>query len=199
MTAHLAIVEIPPETDVPGLTPVERRKESDRLRHQKYRREHPEKDKDAHRRYREKNLEKIRAADRARGSKRNVDPAKARETRRRWIEKNYEKEKERNRLRVNAWARAHPIEARERNLRGSLKRLCGITLEMWVAALIMQSGRCAACGDPLCGAKEPVVDHDHATGAFRALLCQRCNFAVGHAKDSPTRLRQMADYLETFK
>lgn len=39
-------------------------------------------------------------------------------------------------------------------------------------------------------------DHDHTTNQFRGWLCATCNSALGMAKDSPTLLRKMADYLE---
>lgn len=34
---------------------------------------------------------------------------------------------------------------------------------------------------------------------MRALLCQRCNLAVGHVRDSPEICRKMAAYLEEHR
>jgi len=59
-----------------------------------------------------------------------------------------------------------------------------------------QQNRCA-----ICDASEPGgqgdfhVDHDHATGKVRGLLCSRCNTSLGLYRDSPERLRRAADYL----
>ena len=39
-------------------------------------------------------------------------------------------------------------------------------------------------------------DHDHETGMFRGWLCRRCNLMLGYAKDSPSLLRVLADYVE---
>lgn len=61
-----------------------------------------------------------------------------------------------------------------------------------------QGGRCALCGDvpadeALC------VDHDHATGAIRALLCRRCNLGLGHLRDDVELMRRAADYVEAHR
>jgi hypothetical protein len=40
------------------------------------------------------------------------------------------------------------------------------------------------------------VDHNHATGEIRGLLCQACNHAIGKFKDKPELCRKAADYLE---
>lgn len=68
-----------------------------------------------------------------------------------------------------------------------------------------QGGVCAICSQPeskisnmngkvirLC------VDHCHASGAVRALLCADCNLLLGRASDDPDRLRRMADYLDKY-
>jgi hypothetical protein len=65
-----------------------------------------------------------------------------------------------------------------------------------------QAGVCAICDLPERATRNGVpkrlaVDHDHATGAVRALLCSRCNLAIGYMEDCPARLRAAADYLET--
>jgi hypothetical protein len=54
-----------------------------------------------------------------------------------------------------------------------------------------QADRCAICGDP-----EPQhLDHDHATGGIRRLLCQRCNHGLGLFRDDPKLLHAAAYYV----
>jgi recombination endonuclease VII len=65
-----------------------------------------------------------------------------------------------------------------------------------IAALrAKQSDRCALCGDPRPGH----IDHDHATDQVRALLCERCNLALGLFRDDPSLLRAAADYVELHR
>lgn len=40
------------------------------------------------------------------------------------------------------------------------------------------------------------VDHDHKTGVLRALLCFKCNSALGNFDDDPERMRRAARYVE---
>lgn len=39
------------------------------------------------------------------------------------------------------------------------------------------------------------VDHDHATGEVRGLLCNRCNQAIGLLQDDPLIVRSALVYL----
>lgn len=58
-----------------------------------------------------------------------------------------------------------------------------------------QGGKCALCfGDP--DSDRLFVDHCHKTGRVRGLLCRRCNFTLGYARDDAALLRRMADYVE---
>jgi hypothetical protein len=72
-----------------------------------------------------------------------------------------------------------------------LKRKYGLTLEGFDALLVSQGGRCAICGK----ADADNVDHDHATGAVRGILCWNCNIAIGQFEDDIDRVCAAAAYL----
>ena len=55
-----------------------------------------------------------------------------------------------------------------------------------------QDGLCAICK----AAPSVHVDHDHATGAVRALLCFNCNGGLGQFKDDPELLHAAAYYVQ---
>jgi len=55
-----------------------------------------------------------------------------------------------------------------------------------------QVGICPICLKP----KPEHVDHDHATGAVRGVLCFTCNAALGQLRDDPAILRRAFRYLE---
>lgn len=87
----------------------------------------------------------------------------------------------------------NPNKARE----SSLKRLYGVTSEKYDEIMEQQKSVCAICHRPDKN-KQLSVDHCHSTGFVRGLLCTSCNLTLGHAQDSPDRLRQAALYLERF-
>jgi hypothetical protein len=72
-----------------------------------------------------------------------------------------------------------------------LTRRYGITAEEADAMFERQGGLCAICR----AAPAKHVDHDHATGAVRALLCFNCNGGLGQFKDDPDLLKAAADYV----
>jgi hypothetical protein len=71
-------------------------------------------------------------------------------------------------------------------------RRYGLTREAVDRLRAAQDDLCAICRDP-----EPQhLDHDHATGEIRRLLCQRCNHGLGPFRDDPGLLHRAAFYLE---
>ena len=69
--------------------------------------------------------------------------------------------------------------------------------EMWES----QGGLCGACNQPETALRADgtvrwlCVDHDHATGLVRGLLCYHCNQGVGHFKDNTEYLQGAIDDL----
>lgn len=95
-------------------------------------------------------------------------------------------------------------DPRYRNDRASYCRTCakayrrareyGLSGDRFREMLEGQGYRCAVCEESI--TESAHVDHDHATGRVRGLLCPPCNQGVGFLGDSPERLRSAAAYLE---
>lgn len=75
-----------------------------------------------------------------------------------------------------------------------------VTAEEYDTRCAAQDGKCAICGQPP-GANvrahwggKLCVDHDHASGTIRGLLCNDCNLVVGYGK-TPDVLLRAAQYL----
>lgn len=83
----------------------------------------------------------------------------------------------------------------------SIKTKFGISLDEFKEIERAQNGNCAICGKKESKKRNgrPVrlsVDHDHATGIIRGLLCTRCNTAIGLFEENPRFLRQAVEYLQ---
>lgn len=74
------------------------------------------------------------------------------------------------------------------------QRKYGLTAQEFDAMVNAQGGLCALGHAPADGAL--VVDHDHATGKVRRLLCRSCNAALGMFEENLDRLRAAITYLE---
>jgi hypothetical protein len=64
--------------------------------------------------------------------------------------------------------------------RSQLKRY-GITPALYASLLEEQGGKCGICRKDKAGkiGQRFAVDHDHATGEIRGLLCIKCNSSLG--------------------
>lgn len=102
--------------------------------------------------------------------------------------------REANRERLNAEQRERRKADPENNLRiwrkSHYKCKYGITVEQYDAMLERQEGRCAICRgeDPGGRFGRFAVDHDHATGAVRGLLCMMCNTTLGRYEAQRARI-----------
>lgn len=81
------------------------------------------------------------------------------------------------------------IKTRHRFIRYNL------TPDEYESMLSKQGHKCRVCLQPFVG-KGPCIDHNHATGEVRSLLCSSCNSALGMAKENPFIIYRLLAYLE---
>lgn len=157
----------------------ERREEAKAISAQ-WRRDNPGRNNESAKRWREANPERVKESHAA---YRERNKERIREKQREWRKKvGY------NELR----------KARGENQRQQL-RSYGLTQECFDRLLAEQGGGCAICARTDAGMKNAsrlYVDHCHATGAVRGLLCRACNTMLGCVKDNPGMLLAGVSYLE---
>jgi len=88
---------------------------------------------------------------------------------------------------------------RQRSQRDSRLRKMGISFDDYLQRLIDSDNRCEVChrhAEETGGALH--VDHHHATGRFRGLLCRACNTAEGLLRGDPNVMLRLAIYVESF-
>lgn len=81
-------------------------------------------------------------------------------------------------------------KSRSRNHAVRLQRH-GLSSNEYDTLLDLQNGICAICDRP----SKLHIDHDHATGKVRGLLCRSCNHGLGNFKDDTTILVSAIKYL----
>jgi len=109
-----------------------------------------------------------------------------------------------NNIRMSEYRKANPRNRKEyyaatrkeqRNSR--YKRKYGITFEEVRSLAEKQDNECAICKNPINWKDQRSfnVDHCHAKGEIRGILCAACNVGLGFFKDSPTLLHKAFKYL----
>lgn len=76
----------------------------------------------------------------------------------------------------------------------------GLPWEQYLALYNQQQGLCKICFkfltlDSSVKTEKPYVDHCHTTGKVRGLLCNKCNFGLGHFDDDTNKLQNAIRYL----
>lgn len=122
--------------------------------------------------------------------------------------RHYEENREKYIRKAQEWKRKNPEryarsqrrrrerrdEARIRVERDQyLQRTYGLALLDFEFLIVSQQGRCAICGKP--DGKKLHIDHDHATGCIRGLLCGSCNRAMGLFHEDAARFEAAGEYL----
>jgi hypothetical protein len=114
------------------------------------------------------------------------DPEKQRANGRRYYAK--------HRAKIRAQKRGQYRRNRDYYRTWHLTKRYGLTAEAYATLLSKQNGVCAICR--VSSRKALDVDHDHATGKVRGLLCGACNKGLGQFQDSPDILLTAHQYLK---
>ena len=93
-----------------------------------------------------------------------------------------------------------PVKNRENHL----KRHYGLTLDDYDLMLVEQNGVCKLCGTSDPGGRQTgrgkvdvfFVDHCHASGKVRGLLCNTCNKAIGQVGENISFFEKAILYLK---
>ncbi len=149
-----------------------------------------ERKKIADKKYYEKNKEKIAEYQR---NYRKENPEKIAEYR----EKNAEQIAIGQKVRNDKWAAENKDRKKELDKVGHLKRKYNLDVEEYDRMLVEQNYSCKICETHISNlTKVLCVDHCHATGKVRGLLCHSCNVAIGLLKDNTETLKKAIKYLE---
>lgn len=90
---------------------------------------------------------------------------------------------------VKRYYASHPEMVRARRV-----RKYGLTYEQFAGMVSAQNGACLICREVPPDVLR--VDHCHATGRIRGLLCRHCNTGIGMLKDSPVLVASALEYLQ---
>lgn len=96
---------------------------------------------------------------------------------------------------VEAWRERNPDKCKVYKRTSDLRRAYGLSREEYESLLQAQNNTCAICGHAFKSSKHTHVDHDHSTGAVRAILCLNCNRGLGAFSDNPLLLQKAHEYL----
>lgn len=89
-----------------------------------------------------------------------------------------------------------PTKERVRRMASKTLRAYGLTADDIKALYDAQQGLCKICGQPDTTKRGVLhIDHCHATGTVRGLLCHHCNLMLGNARDDTAILQKAIAYL----
>jgi Recombination endonuclease VII len=102
--------------------------------------------------------------------------------------------KQRTSVYRKAWATRHYGSPERYSRHAAYMKRYGIDIETYERMMEEQNHRCKLCGRQRDKRKRLAVDHDHATGRVRGLLCTFCNLMVGRIDADQTLASRLQEY-----
>jgi hypothetical protein len=90
---------------------------------------------------------------------------------------------------------AEKKDASNRDHRKRVATVYGMQAESYDLLYAAQNGVCAICLRATGRTRRLAVDHNHATGEVRGLLCRPCNSVLAHARDEVAFFARALEYL----
>lgn len=117
-----------------------------------------------------------------------------------YARRKYREDPEAHKIRKLAWNKANPDKVKAIRQRHALRARIKTDLAWYGAGDRLerhaaQGGACAICRTPEPNPTRLHMDHCHATGRVRGLLCGGCNRGLGLFKDRPDLLLAAAEFL----
>ena len=112
-----------------------------------------------------------------------------------WVKRKYNSDEEKKVVyleKQKEYYAKHKQAAIARNWKTQIGKL-GCSVELYEQFFSVQSGRCALCRKAQ--TRRLAVDHCHATGKIRGLLCSSCNTALHMIDNNPNILERIGEYL----
>lgn len=103
---------------------------------------------------------------------------------------------QKNRERARKYKQENRQKVTDFSYKAHLKERYGLTFDEYQIMVNQQNGLCAICNTP--SNRRLQIDHDHATGKIRALLCHLCNKGLGCLKDNKEIMQAAILYLEKY-
>lgn len=94
------------------------------------------------------------------------------------------------------WRKANPEKAAAIYAKAARKQNYGITQSEYEELLLIHGSTCSLC---LEDKPKLVIDHDHATGKVRGLICHKCNNGLGAFRDDVELLQKAIRYLKEYE
>jgi len=105
-----------------------------------------------------------------------------------------------NRSEYNNYAAMWRSKNPGRQHKNEIKRRYGLSITQYEQMLLEQNYRCKICQKqhkPEINRGRLYVDHNHATGSVRGLLCGKCNVVLGNLDDRVDLLQKAIEYLNS--